>query len=255
METTAWNSRLLVLALTVMPLGALAAEPYSPHVGQAYPDNVYWGDTHVHTALSVDGYIFGNRLMPDDAYRFAKGETIRSPGGGEVRLRRPLDFLMVSDHAENMGVIARIDAGDKSLSETEAGKLTVQSLDYPVSLAEALNADNVYWGDAARAQSPPCLQTPISLAPGSCRTTPIVSPRVRRSGRRAAGKSVCTDRRTSSWCWIMQRTSALSRGSMPETNPCWRQRPASMRSGRLPRLPGGSPKCRHHDRTPSMLLG
>ena len=124
-----------------MPLSALAAEPYSPHVGQAYPDNVYWGDTHVHTALSVDGYIFGTRLMPDDAYRFAKGEKIRAAGGGEVRLRRPLDFLMVSDHAENMGVIARIDAGDESLSETEAGKLTVQSLNYPVSLAEALNAD------------------------------------------------------------------------------------------------------------------
>ena len=108
-----------------MPLSALAAEPYSPHVGQAYPDNVYWGDTHVHTALSVDAYLFGARLMPDDAYRFAKGEKIRAAGGEEVRLRRPLDFLMVADHAENLGVIARIDAGDESLLETQAGELTV----------------------------------------------------------------------------------------------------------------------------------
>ena len=138
----AWNAPSLVLALTAIPFGAFAAEAYSPHIGQSYPDNVYWGDTHVHTALSVDGYIFGNRLMPDDAYRFAKGEKVQSPGGGEVRLRRPLDFLMVSDHAENMGVIARIDAGDESLLETEAAKLTVQSLDYPVSLVEALNADS-----------------------------------------------------------------------------------------------------------------
>ncbi|MDE0224689.1 MAG: DUF3604 domain-containing protein [Gammaproteobacteria bacterium] len=137
----AWHARLLVLALAAMPLSAFAAEPYSPQVGQSYPDNVYWGDTHVHTALSVDGYIFGNRLMPDDAYRFAKGERIRATGGEEVRLRRPLDFLMVSDHAENMGVIARIDGGDKTLAETEAGKLTLKSLDYPVSLVEALNAD------------------------------------------------------------------------------------------------------------------
>ena len=145
METTAWNrawtARSLVLALAAMPLSAFAAEPYSPHVDQAYPDNVYWGDTHVHTALSVDGYILGNRLMPDDAYRFAKGEKVRAAGGGDVRLRRPLDFLMVSDHAENMGVIARIDSGDKTLAETEAGKLTLKSLDYPVSLAEALDAD------------------------------------------------------------------------------------------------------------------
>ena len=137
----AWNAGSLVLALAAMPLGAFAAEPYSPHVGQAYPDSVYWGDTHVHTALSVDGYIFGNRLMPDDAYRFAKGEKVRAAGGEEVRLRRPLDFLMVSDHAENMGVIARIDGGDETLAETEAGKLTLKSLDYPVSLEEALNAD------------------------------------------------------------------------------------------------------------------
>lgn len=141
MEATTGTARLLVLALTAMPLGAFAAEPYSPHVGESYPDNVYWGDTHVHTALSVDGYIFGNRLMPDDAYRFAKGEKIRAAGGGEVRLRRPLDFFMVSDHAENMGVIARVDSGDESLSKTEAGKLTVQSLNYSVSLVEALNAD------------------------------------------------------------------------------------------------------------------
>ncbi|MDE0450908.1 MAG: DUF3604 domain-containing protein [Gammaproteobacteria bacterium] len=137
----AWHARLLVLALTAIPLSAFAAEPYSPQVGQSYPDNVYWGDTHVHTALSVDGYILGNRLMPDDAYRFAKGEKVRAAGGGDVRLRRPLDFLMVSDHAENMGVIARIDSGDKTLAETEAGKLTLKSLDYPVSLAEALDAD------------------------------------------------------------------------------------------------------------------
>ena len=134
----AWSAPSLVLALTAMPLGA---ETYSPHVDQTYPDDVYWGDTHLHTALSVDGYIFGNRLMPDDAYRFAKGEKVRAPGGEEVRLRRPLDFLMVSDHAENMGVIARIDAGDSALGETEAGKLTIKSLDYPVSLSDALRAD------------------------------------------------------------------------------------------------------------------
>ena len=124
-----------------MPLSALAAEPYSPRVGQAYPDNVYWGDTHVHTALSADAYLFGTRLMPDDAYRFAKGEKIRAASGGEVRLHRPWDFLVVLDHAENLGVIARIDAGDESLLETKAGKYAVRALDYRVSLVEALNAD------------------------------------------------------------------------------------------------------------------
>lgn len=79
--------------------------------------------------------------MPDDAYRFAKGERIRATSGEDVRLHRPLDFLMVADHAENMGVIARIAAGDESLLKTEAGKRTAEALNYPVSLVEALNAD------------------------------------------------------------------------------------------------------------------
>ena len=98
----------LVLALTAMSLSAFAQDPYSPHVDRSHTTHVYWGDTHVHTALSSDAFIFGTRLLPDDAYRFAKGEKIRATSGQEVRLRRPLDFLMVSDHAENVGVIARI---------------------------------------------------------------------------------------------------------------------------------------------------
>jgi len=131
----------LVVVLTTMALGAFAEESYSSPVDPSYPTNVYWGDTHVHTALSSDGFIFGTRLLPDHAYRFAKGESIRAASGQEARLRRRLDFLMVSDHAENMGVIARIDAGDESLPATEAGKRTAEALEYPVSLMEALNAD------------------------------------------------------------------------------------------------------------------
>ena len=131
----------LVLVLTAMTLSAFAQESYSPYVDHSHTTNVYWGDTHVHTALSSDAFIFGTRLMPDDAYRFAKGERVRAASGEDVRLRRPLDFLMVSDHAENMGGIARIAAGDEALLATEAGKRTAEALNYPVSLVEALNAD------------------------------------------------------------------------------------------------------------------
>ena len=131
----------LVLALSAIALSAFSEDSYSPRVDRSQPTNVYWGDTHVHTTLSSDAFIFGTRLTPDDAYRFAKGEKIRAASGEEVRLRRPLDFLMVSDHAENMGVIARIAAGDEVLMETEAGKRTAEALNYPVSLVEALNAD------------------------------------------------------------------------------------------------------------------
>ena len=131
-------ARLLMLSMLTY---TAVAESYSPHAGNPYPTNVYWGDTHVHTSLSSDAYIFGVRLTADDAYRFAKGETVTATSGKEVRLHRPLDFLMVSDHAENMGVIARIDAGDEKLSATEVGKRTAEAIDYDISLIEALDSD------------------------------------------------------------------------------------------------------------------
>ena len=93
---------------------------YSPFVERNYPTKVYWGDTHLHSTLSHDAFHNGNRLNPDDAYRFAKGETVVSSSGQEVRLRRPLDFLMVSDHAENLGVLPQLAIGGGSLPKTEA---------------------------------------------------------------------------------------------------------------------------------------
>ena len=98
-----------LFALCLSPVTA-AAESYSRNVDDAYPDNVYWGDTHVHTYLSGDAFGLGCRLTPDDAYRFAKGEVLQSTGGQPVRLRRALDFLMVADHAENLGVLPRLAA-------------------------------------------------------------------------------------------------------------------------------------------------
>jgi len=137
-----------VLALPVV--SALGGESYSPHADRSYPSNVYWGDTHVHTALSGDAYAMGARLTPDDAYRFAKGETVRANGGEAVRLRRPLDFLMVSDHAENLGVLPRLAAGDGSVPETEASRRWAQALaDHPparsILLAKNLDAYDRGW--------------------------------------------------------------------------------------------------------------
>ncbi len=70
-----------------------AEQSYSPYVNRDYPENVYWGDTHLHTYLSGDAYSFGATITPDQAYRFAKGETIRADGGEDVRIRRHLDFI------------------------------------------------------------------------------------------------------------------------------------------------------------------
>ena len=137
------KAKLLVLALALFPLSALAGETYSPYVDHSYPTSVYWGDTHVHTALSGDAYVLGARLMPDDAYRFAKGETVRASGGEEVRLRRPLDFLMVADHAENLGVLPRLAAGDGSVPTTEASQRWAQAFADTPPLRDILRAQDL----------------------------------------------------------------------------------------------------------------
>lgn len=100
-----------------------APESYSPASRIDYPDQVYFGDTHVHTNLSNDAFAMGDQtLSPDDAYRFARGETVVMHGGMEAKLRRPLDFLVVADHAVNMGVMARVAARDPQLLSTEQGQ-------------------------------------------------------------------------------------------------------------------------------------
>ena len=80
-----------------------------------------WGDTHLHTAFSVDAYMAGNRsLGPDAAYRYAKGEPVIHPyNNTRVQIQQPLDFLAVSDHAEYLGVIPVILSGE--YDQPEAG--------------------------------------------------------------------------------------------------------------------------------------
>ena len=103
--------------------GATDAVHYSPGVGQDFPTHVYWGDTHLHTNLSPDAAAGGNRTFGhDEAYRLARGETITAHNGMPVRLNRPLDFLVVADHSEYMGLFPGLDASDPRLLATEVGR-------------------------------------------------------------------------------------------------------------------------------------
>lgn len=74
--------------------------------------NAYFGDLHVHTTYSFDAFAFGTLATPYDAYRYAKGEAIKHPGGFDVQLREPLDFYAVTDHAMFLGAVR--DAADTS---------------------------------------------------------------------------------------------------------------------------------------------
>ncbi len=124
------------------PSGVRAAEAeYSPYLDHNYPDQVFWGDTHVHTAYSTDAGLFGTRIGPDEAYRFAKGETVTSSTGVRTRLLRPLDFLVISDHAENLGLAPMIAESSTELLRTEFGRAIHD-------LVKAGNPDDAYalWG-------------------------------------------------------------------------------------------------------------
>ena len=119
----------LLLTLLIAPGASLAADgdstsaTYSAHAGSEIPRHVYWGDTHLHSLLSVDANTNGNtQLSGDDAFRFARGEEITAHNAMRVRLRRPLDFLVVSDHAEYLGVIDGIARGDALLLENEGAR-------------------------------------------------------------------------------------------------------------------------------------
>lgn len=103
--------------------GAAAEREYSATVGRDYPLTVYWGDTHLHTRSSADAYSLGNMdLTAADAYRFARGQALTAHNGRTVRLRRPMDFLVVSDHAEYLDGYTRFAADDPLVTETDAGR-------------------------------------------------------------------------------------------------------------------------------------
>jgi hypothetical protein len=69
----------------------------------AYPERVYWGDTHLHTSNSIDAFAFGTKLGPEDALRFARGEEVTATGGLKAKLDRALDFLVIADHSGGLG--------------------------------------------------------------------------------------------------------------------------------------------------------
>jgi len=109
--------------LNLDPGSVKSPEPeYSPFLEHNYPDYVYFGDTHVHTSYSTDAGMVGNRLGPDEAYRFAMGEEVTSSLGVRARLQRPLDFVVVADHAENLGLAPMIAESNPELLKTAFGR-------------------------------------------------------------------------------------------------------------------------------------
>ena len=123
--TTALLFASVAVSQDILPAKETVSQPkpeYSPFIEQHYPDRVLFGDTHLHTNYSVDAGMIGTTVTPDEAYRLAKGGTITSNDGWKVKLIRPLDFVLISDHAENLGLADSIRRSDPILLANEQGK-------------------------------------------------------------------------------------------------------------------------------------
>ena len=160
MKNSAWLWTALLSATALLAPLAFAAEPYagygeaptqsghigekeySPHLDIGYPQRPYFGDTHVHTSFSTDAGMVGNRLGPDEAYRFARGEIVTASNGERARLQRPLDFLVVADHAENLGLAPMIAEKNPDLLKIAFGK-RIANLVYSGKYGDAY----ALWGD------------------------------------------------------------------------------------------------------------
>jgi len=106
---------------------ATSSGGHSPSLDRTHATDVFWGDTHVHSSWSPDAGAGGNtRIDPDTAYRFARGETVTGHNGMRVALRRPLDFLVVADHSEYMGLFPMLEQGHPDLLASETGRRWAQ---------------------------------------------------------------------------------------------------------------------------------
>ena len=138
------GSAVWTLAFTLVLTATSAAAEGAEHNNSFYtpsqfPTEVLWGDTHLHTTNSLDARILGVTLDPADAYAFARGEVVITSTGQRAQLDRPLDFLVVTDHSDAMGVVDQLIRGNENLMENEELRsLRAQMLSGGRGTAEAI---------------------------------------------------------------------------------------------------------------------
>jgi hypothetical protein len=128
---------------------------YSPYANRDFPSRPLFGDTHLHTAFSMDAGASGTRLGPVDAYRFAKGEQVTSNTGQPVKLSRPLDFLVVADHSDGMGFFPLLMSGNATVMGDPQGRKWYDMIHAGKGMEAALDiVDNFSKGTMSKAILP-----------------------------------------------------------------------------------------------------
>ena len=142
-------------AITKEDVAKVSKPQFSPYAGRNFPTKVLFGDTHLHTAISVDAGTM-NRVGQEDAYRFARGEEVSTTHGLRAKLSRPLDFLVIADHAEMYGLMPQLLSGDPEILSTEIGKKWYTALtsgDYDTIFATAMEIVGSLSGDVPPIQN------------------------------------------------------------------------------------------------------
>ncbi|HXX10463.1 MAG TPA: DUF3604 domain-containing protein, partial [Burkholderiales bacterium] len=167
MTSTSRTAKLLSAASLFVVVGAQAQDVpptppgnrhYSPYPEQNFPNTVFFGDAHLHTSYSTDAGMLGNTLGPEEAYRFARGETVISSTGLPARLRRPLDFVVITDHAENLGLAPALREGNPLILQSEWGRMQYELVKQGTVAAIAQAFDN--WLTRVSANDDPTRDVP-----------------------------------------------------------------------------------------------
>ena len=133
--------------------GGTAPAPTEERVEKNPDRNAYFGEEHIHTSWSVDAWIFGNRITgPDDATKYAQGQTIKHPLGYDIKIDTPMDFMGVTDHSEYVGVTKEANTPGSARQQDARGA--------------ALNHE----GSQTAQQSSRRSSLPISRSPASLRS-------------------------------------------------------------------------------------
>lgn len=132
-----------IILVSVLTANACYSSQYPDENAEKYPDNIFWGDMHVHTNQSFDANGMGNQLAPNEAYLFAKGFPVTASNGRKVSLRRPLDFLVIADHGGNLGVLPALRKDDHKVLSTRSGKYWLRKfLDSSIDYESVLSGDD-----------------------------------------------------------------------------------------------------------------
>jgi hypothetical protein len=141
-----------------VPLSALAQElpglrpgadvAYSPHLQKDLSNRVFFGGTHLHTAFSADAGLASATTTPDDAYHFAKGQEVISSQGVRAMIRRTRDFLVVTDHAENLGIAIAQEEEKPILDDNEWNRTLAEA--FAPRTIEATSAACAQWFGAVK---------------------------------------------------------------------------------------------------------